>query len=403
MGIRSPNSQSLRNACREVAENNWGFVKTNEKSVQQKINGIYAESDNLAFTDASEVTEENIETILNNLVERGEAKKCGKGVYFIDPFSRQKFNPENIIENLENVFRNSPFVTEEKLKKKLENPQISISSEEKAHLISELENRGYITEGFAGAMQHSYYKPGESLTGHHLADLPPLSDELADAASNGVVTRGKLQSVLGLNVDDRIISELQSKDAIRDLGQENNGPYLIYNQSCMEDHVEAKIDRDMLTKIENIFENSNYILEQPEFENKLLDLLDQRTNILSVVAGSERKIIHEHLQTVVKRQCSYSIEKKTLDNGINTEVVICVEEIDTLVDREARERIKKEADGVPAADKPFLENEVFPAIRERSYGHNAQEEIKTYIQNNIVEQADEIAKNESLREVITGG
>lgn len=402
MGLRSPYTQGLRNACREIAEHNWGFVYANESDVQDKINEVYTESDGIGILDASEVAENQIKDALNGLVERDEAERCREGVYFINPFGRREWDKETLITRLEEAFTKTPFVTEEQLKEKLDNNEVSISDDDLSFLIAELKDRGYVESGFSSPT-HTYYKPGDSLTGHRLADLPPLSERLKDVASDGVVTRNKLQSTLGIKVDDRIITELKAQDAILNLGAEESGPYLIDEESCLKEHVESLIDRGFIREIETSLEDANYVLKRSKFEDELLDLIDERSNVLNAISRSDRESTIEHAGRVVKQRCGFTIETEPID-GVDEQCLTCAEELDSFFDQKARERIRTEADGAtPEADRPFIENEVIPSVETQSYSRNGESAIDGFFRDRIAERCRTIPQNELLEQVIDGG
>lgn len=397
--IRSPNAQGLRNACREVAENNWGFVYSNEGGVQQNINAKYAEKDVIRRRDANEVDEEDIEGALEELVDRQEAEKCREGVYFINPFGRKDWDKESLVKVLEEIFKQSRYVTEERLKENLDIQEVSISDDDLNHLFDVLKDRDYLKSGFSSPM-HSYFKPGDSLTGHRLADLPPLSKQLKDIASNGVVSNSDLQSALGIKVDDRIVTELKKNNTILDLGSEESGRYLIDEDSCLQEHVESLVNRSFVQEIEETFEEANYVLKRSIFESELLENVGKRSNIVDVVPQQKEGKILESVREQIKQSSGNVIKKKQID-GVDEQCFVCEEKLDSFFDREARKIIRAEAgQTIPRADKPFVENDVVPSIQTQKFSKGGDTALESYFRDQISEASRKIVQSESLEQVV---
>lgn len=399
MGIRSPHKQGLRNACREIAEGNWGFIYSNEAAVQDRINARYVESEDIGLLDANDVSEEQIETALEELVSREEAVKCREGVYFINPFGRREWDKESLVSHLEEAFTQTPYVTEEQLKEKLDTHEVSISDDDLAFLIDELKDRGYLQSGFSSPM-HTYYKAGDSLTGHRLADLPPLSSRLKNAASDGLLTHSDLQSALGIKVDDRIITELKSEGAVYDLGREESGPYLINEDSCLQAHIQSLVNRAFVRDIEQLLEDANYVLERSTFQDKLLDNIDERSNVLNVVPQRDEAQILESATEQIRLNCKYALEMTDIAD-VEEPCFVCTDELESFFQQSARERIREEAGNtVPGADKPFVEDEVVPSVEERSYSRNGDTALDRYFHDKISDACREIVRTEPLEQVV---
>lgn len=401
---RSPKSQALRDAIRAVADENLGFIYTDDESLRKNINTEYQESADLSLLDRSTISEEDVEEELESM---DEALSQREKVYFINPFERPRWNEEPLLNQLEQAFTKSPFLTSEQLREEIEKLDLEIAIRESEPIFQALIDEGYLEHGLNSTGNTAYYKAGAGLRDHRLIDLKPLSKRLESKSTEGIITRSELERVLNIPIDDRIINELKRKDAIRQL---SDAEFLVDEPASRKTHVEAQVDDRFIRAVEQAFREENYLLPEGDYREVLREELASRSKILDtdLNSGTESSLL-DVLDRRLREYSSMNIEEigphandYDLDNE-HTFLRLTGESRQFIV-RKAEEYIVEEADGqsLPADERHFIQNVVLPAVDADEFTDSTNQKVRNFYQQLVESECQSIAQNGRLGEVLRG-
>lgn len=394
--------QSLRDAVRSVADANLGFVYTDDEAMRERIAEEYTKSADLGILDSASVTEEDVTRVLDELEN---AEKQREQVYFINPFERAQWDEEPLLAQLEQAFKDSPFLTSEQLRKEIEALDLNMAIREVSPLFDALIDEGYVKPGLSSTGNTRYYKAGQDLMEHRLIDLEPLSKRLQSAATAGIVTRSELERVLTIPVDDGIIKELKRKNAIRQL---SDAEFLVDEPATRKAHVENQVDERFVRAVERAFREADFILSEAAYHTVLTSELDERSNILQTrLDPEEEDSIIDVVDAKVRQLGSFNFERigphaNDYDLEVEEPYVRLAGESRQYIVQQAEAYISRAADGsLPADDRHFIQNDVLPEVDAEEFTDSTDEVVQRFYEEQVRNECREIGRTGRIEEVIT--
>ena len=315
MTILPVDTDILEDVCRDIAQNNYGFLYVSDQ--KSEIKSGYESADigllNASSLSASDMREALAEMSSDEFID---IEQLRDGVYYVDPFGVK--GNMNITRELTNVFGQRLVVTGETLRSRF-----SLAIDDLDFFVDELVERDYLRRITAG--KRDYYTIGPQLKEH--ADDVGLDARLEREASNGKIAHSDLESVIDVNATSDVIRYLDREGYIVDL----DGEYLVEDAiDAYGEYLAEQID----DVVEAEFTEANHALRVTEFEQVVENAIDSRFDVLSTARSVRREILDETQTTLINR----------LALDVGPEIVTVGDPFAHLVDERAR-RILEEVKG----------------------------------------------------------
>ena len=366
MTILPVDSDVLEDVCRDIAQNNYGFLYVSDQ--KSEIKSGYEGADigllNASSLSASDMRESLAEMSSDEFVDLEQLRD---GVYYVDPFGVK--GNMNITRELTNVFGQRLVVTGETLRSRF-----SLAIDDLDFFVDELVQRDYLRRITAG--KRDYYTIGPQLKEH--ADDVGLDARLEREASNGKIAHSDLESVIDVNATSDVIRYLDREGYIVDL----DGEYLVEDAiDAYGEYLAEQID----DVVEEEFTESNHALRVGEFEQVVENAIDSRFDVLSTARSVRREILDETQATLVDR----------LELDVGPEIVAVADPFDHLVDERARrilEEVKGEYD-VFASPSEFTDR-AEERFAELQITHD--DRVNEYVRNTVADRYEAIVAEEEF-------
>lgn len=356
----------LEDVCRDIAQDNYGFVYVADQ--KSDIKSGYENADvgtlNAGSLAASDMRKALSEMSADEFVDLDQLRD---GVYYVDPFGVK--GNMNITRELTNLFGQRLVVTGETLRSRF-----SLAIDDLEFFVDELTERDYLRRITAG--KRDYYTIGPKLKEH--ADDVGLDARLEREASNGKIAHSDLESVIDVNATSDVIRYLDREGYIVDL----NGEYLV--EEAIDEYAEFLAD-EIKETVETEFEESNHALRVGEFEQVVENAIDSRFDVLSAARSVRTDILRETRSTLVDR----------LGLAEGLEIVTVKEPFDRLVDERARRilsEVKAEYD-VFASPSEFTER-AEEQFEELQVAHD--DRVNDHVREAVVDRYETIVADEEF-------
>lgn len=307
MSILPIDTDVLEDVCRDVAQDNYGFVYVSDQKAEIKAGYEGADTGlvNASSLSASDMREALAEMSADEFIDLEQLRD---GVYYVDPFGVK--GNMNITRELTNLFGQRLVVTGETLRSRF-----SLAIDDIDFFVDELAARDYLRRITAG--KRDYYTIGPQLKEH--ADDVGLDARLEREASNGKISHSDLESVIDVNATADVIRYLDREGYIVDL----DGEYLV--EDAIDSYGEYLADQ-IIDVVESEFTDANHILRVAEFEQVVENAIDSRFDVLSTARSVRAEILDETRSTLMDR----------LELAVGPETVRMDEPFEQLVDERAR-------------------------------------------------------------------
>ncbi|MFC4540397.1 hypothetical protein ACFO5R_00405 [Halosolutus amylolyticus] len=319
----------LEDVCRDIAQDNYGFIYVSDQ--KSEIKSAY-ESANIGLVNARSLSSSDMRKALTVMAadEFIDIEQLRDGVFYVDPFGVK--GNMNITRELTNLFGQRLVVTGETLRSRF-----SLAIDDIEFFADELADRNYVRRITAG--KRDYYTIGPQLKEH--ADDVGLDSRLEREASNGKIAHSDLESVIDVDATADVIRYLDREGYIVDL----DGEYLVeeaideyarYLAEQIEDAVEAE------------FEESSYVLRTGEFEKVVENEIDNRFDVLSKARSIRGDLLDGTRDTLIDR----------LGLKAEQEMVEAIEPFEAVVEDHARRvliDLKAEQDQLPGTLPEWVE------------------------------------------------
>ncbi len=272
----------LEDVCRDIAQDNYGFVYVADHKKELKSG---YESADIGLLNARSLSSSDMREALTEMTsdEFVDLEQIRDGVFYVDPFG-VKGNMK-ITGELTNLFGQRLVVTGETLRSRF-----SLAIDDLEFFVDELAERDYIRRITAG--KRDYYTIGPQLKEH--ADDVGLDSRLAREASNGKIAHADLESVIDVAATSDVIRYLDREGYIVDL----DGEYLV--EEAIDEYAQY-LAGEIENAVESEFEESSYILRVGEFEQVVENEITRQFDVLSEARSVRREIIDGVRETLVEQ------------------------------------------------------------------------------------------------------
>ncbi|ELY65907.1 hypothetical protein [Natrinema versiforme] len=319
----------LEDVCRDIAQDNYGFIYVSDQ--KSEIKSAY-ESADIGLVNARSLSSSDMRKALTEMTadEFVDLEQLRDGVFYVDPFGVK--GNMNITRELTNLFGQRLVVTGETLRSRF-----SLAIDDMEFFADELADRNYVRRITAG--KRDYYTIGPQLKEH--ADDVGLDSRLEREASNGKIAHGDLESVIDVDATSDVIRYLDREGYIVDL----DGEYLV--EEAIDEYARYLAER-IEDDVEAEFEDSSYVLRTAEFEQVVENEIDSRFDVLSTARSVRSEILESTRDSV--------IDRLGLDRG--REMVEAVGPFEDVVEdhaRRIRTDLKAEQDQLPGTLPEWVE------------------------------------------------
>lgn len=345
MVVRSPSKTALRDACREFADDNLGFMSVYNKTHRKEIESRYKQSDEVGMTDANSITEEHIETVMENLVDDTEVPiRVEDGVYYISPFKRANVETHRIlIPRLLNVFDDENwYVGETRLFNHLVQDEI-IADDNFSFFLDDLAERGWLEE------TEGYYKPGDYLepllvnddpTAQHdgilgvdieednggsqlhrtvqQATSKSIKERMEEKADDGLLSVKDIQRVLSISVTDTFIED-ELIDA-NVLYRVDDNEFFVNSDSAVKDRIKGEItpSSDFVDEVEREIRQVSYIFTHFNITEwaieHIKDTSSDTRKVVETIADDYKEDIVEYARERFEEVSQFDLVEKSFES-----------------------------------------------------------------------------------------
>ena len=454
MTVRSPSNTALRDACREFADDNLGFMSAYNKTHRKEIESRYKQSDEVGMTDANSITEENIETIMEKLVDHTEVPtRVEDGVYYISPFKRANVETHRIlIPRLLNVFDDENwYVGETRLINHLVQDEI-IADDNFSFFLDDLAERGWLEE------TEGYYKPGDylepllvnddptaQLDGIFGADIEEdnggsqlhrtvqqatsksIKERMEEKADDGLLSVKDIQRVLSISVTDTFIGD-ELIDA-NVLYRVDDNEFFVNSDSAVEDRIKGEITHgsDFVDEVEREMRQSSYVFTNADMSEWAIIHIKETSSdtrkVVEEIANDYKENIVDYAREQFKEISQFDFVQRNFESVESPHIpgddaprtlptsgkfYVCKREFEQKIEDVTDEMLETEAeeyDSPPATDKqlflPVIESLEQEADKP-GYAYGTTEATEAAFINRAIDRCWQLGKNKDLWEYTQG-
>ncbi|NHN61191.1 MULTISPECIES: hypothetical protein [Halorussus] len=262
MPLRPTDTDLLADICTSVALRNYGFLYVDR--VNDEIRSQYESADKSPLK-ASSLSQTEIKKAMDDVVadEYSELQRLRTGVYYYDPFGTG--DDEGVATELTTLFRQQLVVTSEELRSRFD-----LAIDDIDFFADELADRNLVRRIATG--ERDYYTIGSRLK--EQAGEAGVDARLREKATYGKLAHDQLEKVINVSATADVIRYLEAEEFVIDL----DGEYLV--ESAIPRFGEYLADR-IADDVETEFENSGYVLPEPEFGQVVENEIDERSDVLA--------------------------------------------------------------------------------------------------------------------------
>jgi len=366
MTILPVDTDVLEDVCRNIAQNNYGFIYVPEQ--KNEIKSGYEGAD-IGLVKAKSLSLSDIREALSKMSsdEFTSIEQLRDGVYYVDPFGVQ--GNMKITQELTNLFGQRLVVTGETLRSRF-----SLAIDDMEFFTDELADRNYLRRITAG--KRDYYTIGPKLKEH--ANDVGLDARLIREASNGKIAHSDLERVIDVDATTDVIRYLDREGYIVDL----DGEYLVEKAI---DEYGRYLAAEISDSVEAEFADATYILRTSEYEQIIENSIESQFDVLSDARSVRREILDAVEATLTEQ----------LDLEIETETVRVRNSFDRCIEEQARhilEETKREYN-VFGSPSEFLDR---AEDRFEELQLTNDERVDQYIQQAVKEQYETFVNEEEF-------
>ncbi|WP_267161223.1 hypothetical protein [Halovenus salina] len=272
--VRPVSTEVLQDICEEIARENYGFVyladhKSEIKEQYEQAETGFKYTNSLSLSNIKSGMQEIADDDFNSFERlRGDA-------YFVNPLDRGW--GQRIGDELESLFTTNLVLHKKRLEKKFD-----IAPNDVDYFARKLSESGYIDRIPAG--ERDYFVGGSELKDETSRDIGLDAQLKSRADAEGKLSHRELEEIIDVAATENVIDYLSQNDFIIDL----DGEYLV--QAALDEFAHSLADR-IADQVTEEFQESEYVLHQPEFEQVIENNINESTTILKEARAVRQKII----------------------------------------------------------------------------------------------------------------
>ena len=308
--VRPIHSDSLQDACREVALENHGFLYPDTRKLRQKIQDEYRQKSAVqsSWLYSPKATADQIRSEIESYAagdDRIEQLDDTEGYFFgLEEFPEWD---REILEVFTSVFDSrAPIIREKEMESRIKEEAV-VAANDVSHLLEKFSSEGreesYLETFEAGGTR--YYLPGRKLLDE--GDTRPLSeveDHLSRKAEDegkhrGTVTRSDIEQALEVEAPNKLVRKLTKRGYLIDIRSSER--WLVNAEQCIQDFTRAATKEQIVPRIEQEFKNNDYALRKDEFSRIVQDELQDSTGVVRSLDEKHRDEILSNVEKSVKK------------------------------------------------------------------------------------------------------
>ena len=324
--IRPVSVEVLEDICEDIAQNNYGFVYVSD--YKSKIKSEYEQAEiGVKYTNSLSLS--NIKEGMQKIADDdfNSFERLRGDAYFLNPLNRGW--GQRIGDELESLFATNLVIHKKRLQKKFD-----IAPNDVDYFARKLTDSDYISRIPAG--ERDYFVGGPELKDETSRDIG-LDAQLKNRAdTEGKISHHELEQIIDVAATENVIDYLSQNEFIIEL----DGEYLV--QTALDEYAES-LCRRIVDPVAEEFEESEYVLHIPEFEQVVENKINESTNILKEARSVKTKILSK-TQDALTEQLNLT-DRPAYNMIIMSDSALDVKGFDEFVDEQARAVKKQVARG----------------------------------------------------------
>lgn len=380
MPIRPVDRDALADACRSVAQDEFGFVYVDRD--RERIESEYESSDK-SLVHADSLSKSDIEETLSTVAseETSSIERIRNGVFYVDPFGRGI--DMGVAEELQELFRNQIVVTTEDLRQ-----HFDLAVDDAEFFAEELRSgqRGLVMRIVAG--NRSYYTVGPKLKDHVAEGGEDLEDKLVHESLDGKISHGELEDAIAVSAVSDVIGYLQTEGYVVDL----DGEYLV--PAAIEEYTRW-LAGEIADDVVDAFQSAGYVMPVAEYDSLLTEEIERRSNVLSAVRSSRGDLSERDVLRGVRERFD-GTDNPEIERDDTRGLAVHVDPADETVESHADEVVRPVLNETTAQTPSSLLDSVRPEIEELRLASTTA--ANEYLRERITERADELIRDDFASE-----
>lgn len=272
--VRPVSTEVLQDICEEIARENYGFVYLADHKSEIKEGYEQAET---GFKYTNSLSLSNIKSGMQEIAddEFNSFERLRGDAYFLNPLDRGW--GQRIGDELESLFTTNLVLHKKRLEKKFD-----IAPNDVDYFARKLSESGYIARIPAG--ERDYFVGGSELKDETSRDIGLDAQLKSRADAEGKLSHRELEEIIDVAATENVIDYLSQNDFIIDL----DGEYLV--QAALDEFAHSLADR-ISDQVTEEFQESEYVLHKPEFEQVIENKINESTTILKEARAVREEII----------------------------------------------------------------------------------------------------------------
>ena len=293
MPLRPVDRDVLSDACRSIAQDNYGFVYVDRD--EEEIKSEYQTGEK-GLMNADSVSTADVKDGLEEIAaeETSPFERIRAGVYYVDPFGIGI--DMGVADELQELFRNQIVITTEQLRQ-----HFDLAHDDAEFFAEELRtnDRGLVMRIVAG--NRDYYTVGPKLKDHVGGSGEDLDDKLIHRSRNGTLSHEKLEDAISVAAVSDVIDYLQTEGYVVDL----DGEYLV--PAALDEFTRWLAD-EIESEVIEAFDDSGHVMPAAEYDSLIRSEVERLSDVFSAVRSSRGDTSEREVLTGVRDRLADNIQ-----------------------------------------------------------------------------------------------
>ncbi len=293
MPLRPVDRDVLSDACRSIAQDNYGFVYVDRD--EEEIKSEYQTGEK-GLMNADSVSTADVKDGLEEIAaeETSPFERIRAGVYYVDPFGIGI--DMGVADELQELFRNQIVITTEQLRQ-----HFDLAHDDAEFFAEELRtnDRGLVMRIVAG--NRDYYTVGPKLKDHVGDSGEDLDDKLIHRSRNGTLSHEKLEGAISVAAVSDVIDYLQTEGYVVDL----DGEYLV--PAALDEFTRWLAD-EIESEVVDAFDDSGHVVPAAEYDSLIRSEVERLSDVFSAVRSSRGDTDEREIVTGVRDRLADNIQ-----------------------------------------------------------------------------------------------
>jgi hypothetical protein len=293
MPLRPVDRDVLSDACRSIAQDNYGFVYVDRD--EEEIKSEYQTGEK-GLMNADSVSTADVKDGLEEIAaeETSPFERIRAGVYYVDPFGIGI--DMGVADELQELFRNQIVITTEQLRQ-----HFDLAHDDAEFFAEELRtnDRGLVMRIVAG--NRDYYTVGPKLKDHVGDSGEDLDDKLIHRSRNGTLSHEKLEDAISVAAVSDVIDYLQTEGYVVDL----DGEYLV--PAALDEFTRWLAD-EIESEVVDAFDDSGHVVPAAEYDSLIRSEVERLSDVFSAVRSSRGDTDEREIVTGVRDRLADNIQ-----------------------------------------------------------------------------------------------